>query len=1041
MNTNNLKRKSNGIMSLLIVLAMVASMLAVPVSAENNPTVVTVPNGAEVYVEKQSSSTHFQKLDVTPSSETVDGNNTKYEYNLEENGNYIYRVSGDGYVAYGGSFKNDADASITVTEDMLRPTGKTSATVEREASLNNGKNEANIYININTQGYLKLNTNDTFQIVPMRNLQIVNSFTNDYIIEPIFHYNVIDENGNPSDVAEVDKNGLLTAKKSGNAIVLVTYDAITVNYGTADFYSAIYPENTGVFVVSVDAEDSGIDTGMKINVGKNNSATKLAGDYIDSELDCIYYTGDNGEYTFVPTTDGVNVSVANPTVNEKMTFTGFETVDKNDDGSYTVPLKEGRNIVKLEKSGKAEYQIVTAKKVTVTVNAGEAVQKGDTLNIVFDRLYHPAQKVAGIYNMHATALYTNVSGYSDKIIGAEAGQYTFASESKAQTVKNVMKSGSVGWADGYVPDYELTVPEDYPYDEFTLSGGMIHLTAYGNPYGDHRKVTYNSPVVKNTDARIAYMGQLPEIKIPVAVKNAELESISLDTENFKTSYYVGDTVDTENLVVTANYDNGQTQIAKNYTVSPSVITADTNEITVTYKGKTATIPVTATVAKVKEIKITKQPKTTYTEGQTFTPSGMVITAVYENGTEMATSEYTYSPNRELKKDDTEIVITYTGSDKFENLSTVSIPITVNEKSSAGSSSSGKVSVYFTLLGDEKHGNSGETHTKADGNLETWIPRTKVTVDKGSYLIDVIEKVLSLNGMPYENLGNYISGIKGLYEFNNGDMSGWMYLINGRYSLYGVNEQVVRNGDEIVFHYTDDYSKERDEKKKGGSSSGTTNTENKQEQTDDAVKSDETNKSDDVTVDEPVVENSYNDVKENEWFSEAVSFVSKHNYMTGVSDDEFMPEGNLTRAMLVTILYRMENEPETVLSQFEDVSENAWYSKAIGWASENNIVSGVGDNKFAPDENITREQIATILMRYIEKYQGVENTVEDNTLAEMYEDGKDISSYALKAIAFMNKNGVINGRTDTTLNPKDTATRAETAMIITVMFEKNLLVFE
>lgn len=116
------------------------------------------------------------------------------------------------------------------------------------------------------------------------------------------------------------------------------------------------------------------------------------------------------------------------------------------------------------------------------------------------------------------------------------------------------------------------------------------------------------------------------------------------------------------------------------------------------------------------------------------------------------------------------------------------------------------------MGDDEHGEPTEatgTHTLKNHNLKTWIPKTNVSVPKGSKVIDVIEKALGTAGIPFTNPGgNYIDTIRGLGEFSNGNLSGWMYTLNGVHPNLGVVEQIVKNGDVIVLHYTDDYTVEQ-----------------------------------------------------------------------------------------------------------------------------------------------------------------------------------------------------------------------------------------
>ena len=182
---------------------------------------------------------------------------------------------------------------------------------------------------------------------------------------------------------------------------------------------------------------------------------------------------------------------------------------------------------------------------------------------------------------------------------------------------------------------------------------------------------------------------------------------------------------------------------------------------------------------------------------------------------------------------------------------------------------------------------------------------------------------------------------------------------------------------------------------------------------------------------PVV---FSDVTEDDWFYENVKFVVENKLMNGVSETEFAPNATLTRAMLVTVLYRNAGEPAVNKSiPFEDVDMGAWYANAVLWAKQNNIVNGITENEFAPDSNITREQIAAIMFRYAQ-YNGMEAvTLEENL---HFTDADEISEYAVSAMNWAVGTGLINGKSATTLNPKDNATRAEIAAILQRFIEAN-----
>jgi len=166
---------------------------------------------------------------------------------------------------------------------------------------------------------------------------------------------------------------------------------------------------------------------------------------------------------------------------------------------------------------------------------------------------------------------------------------------------------------------------------------------------------------------------------------------------------------------------------------------------------------------------------------------------------------------------------------------------------------------------------------------------------------------------------------------------------------------------------------------------------------------------------------------NHWAYEAVKYVYANSLMQGTDEAAFAPDENMTRAMLVTVLYRMANfEGAESTHNFADVVSGEWYSDAVAWASSNGIVSGVSENKFAPNEDITREQMALIIYRYA-KMQGFD--VSESSTLESFTDTSDVSAWALDAIKWANSVTLVNGTSETTLSPKATATRAQVATIL------------
>lgn len=167
----------------------------------------------------------------------------------------------------------------------------------------------------------------------------------------------------------------------------------------------------------------------------------------------------------------------------------------------------------------------------------------------------------------------------------------------------------------------------------------------------------------------------------------------------------------------------------------------------------------------------------------------------------------------------------------------------------------------------------------------------------------------------------------------------------------------------------------------------------------------------------------------DWYKEAVLFAYNNNLMNGMGENKFEPDGATTRAMLVTILNRYEGEPVAIAaSPFTDLSQN-WYKNAINWAFEKEIVNGVSETLFAPDEKVTREQIATIMYRYAESKK---QDVSRKKSLTSFSDSKKVSSWAKEAMEWAYAEGLITGNkigNKVLLDPQGDATRAQIATIL------------
>ena len=349
---------------------------------------VTAPAGSEVSMGTFGSYYSYEFLEAE-STKTEGGTLTASFRLPETSANHFLRVQHPDGVTYWSFGKWKAGQSFTVTKEDLHIGDKEFAKDTVYRFDKNKYDRADIYLNINSKGYMNMDVGQTFELNVFRNWMAIESFVNAQVALPDMHYQVVDFEGRPSDVVTVtpDKNNsslsTLKANKEGTAIVLVTYDAMTHMQGMSSTdskaFSAIWPECTGVFVVSVGADGSAIQTNMVMD-RMGATISKPEQNDIDAEHDILFYLGDEGaEYTFTPE-NGCTVTVARSTVEDSaMSFDGFTSEGVITDagtGAVTVTnLTSGRHIVRVEKDGVATYQVITARGVRYDLYAKQMKQK------------------------------------------------------------------------------------------------------------------------------------------------------------------------------------------------------------------------------------------------------------------------------------------------------------------------------------------------------------------------------------------------------------------------------------------------------------------------------------------------------------------------------------------------------------------------------------------------------------------------------------------------------------------------------------------
>ena len=540
-------------------------------------------------------------------------------FHLDKNTDYFYRVRHPEGATYWNYIRLSADAAYTVTEEDLGLSGDFSKSTIYHFE-NNVYDRAGIYLNINTKGYKNMAVGETFELNSFRNWFAIESFMNAKVALPEMHYQVIDVNGNASDVVTITPNALnsnvavMEAKHEGTAIVLVTYDAMTHMAGqtsTASHrFSAIWPELTGVFVVNVGADGSAIQTNMNLDrmdaVIEKDEARQL-----DAEHDILFYTGTEGaSYSFKPEA-GCTVSVLRPTVTAaSMTYSGGFTangVTTAEDGTVTVSgLITGRNIIKVTKGGLSTYQVVTARGVSYKfVNAEgteltqeelAAIKPGDSVTIQFSNLISPKEKLSGAYNFNFSLYMQGPDGtFFKSDPGGNFGVYDFSGNPERQKLT-------------------VTIPKFWAEETYTLSGAIKQAGWPGVP--THRGITYAVGTNPGFDApkTAGILSRLPEITIPVVKLDFLTGKLIFQDQN-------GTSIDRKNLTVTlADSAGNGIAVAEDgtfkayaeeyfYTVSGAGVEYASGSVTMTEEGPNEfTITLQATAAGAWDGKTQTEPR-------------------------------------------------------------------------------------------------------------------------------------------------------------------------------------------------------------------------------------------------------------------------------------------------------------------------------------------------------------------------------------------------------------------------------------------------
>ena len=442
---------------------------------------ITVFSGVDLFIGMKIA--HFVDFkEISPASSLDNGDGTTtYKYNLASNSTYGLRANDPtdaNHITFASNLKfgSDTFTSLDLTAPgLMTVSGKNSRTVTETITAN--ADIADMYANCDHTGAVYLGVGDTAKVDTFRTFQALDTITSNYFIEPVYNYSALSNDG----VITIGSDGTITANKTGTAYVIVTYNAM--NYliinsptlGTPTFYGACAPANTYVIAVSVTASGDAPALSTNITVNDRLASDKLIGSQVDCDVDIFYFLRENGEfiYTFTPEA-GSTVSVLNPVLSDG-TITSFsEGRVINNNGTFSISLKEGRNVVAVTKDGQTAYQIMRAAPITIDVTNTTSQERdtegkvapGDVLEISISGAYD-LHKLAGVYNPQAGATVQLVDNVGNKYIP------TNTTKQYALPYTTVL--------------YTITVPGGIS-DTFAL-GGYISSAGFGDPACSHHLIS------------------------------------------------------------------------------------------------------------------------------------------------------------------------------------------------------------------------------------------------------------------------------------------------------------------------------------------------------------------------------------------------------------------------------------------------------------------------------------------------------------------------------------------------------------------------
>ncbi|MBQ7820952.1 MAG: S-layer homology domain-containing protein [Clostridia bacterium] len=1019
---------------------------------------VNAPEGAEVYLYRQIQNYNTERLTADKTSELGDGT-VDHVFFVKKNTAMSFRASMEGKRTQAGYLGAVDGERVTVEFTDASPD---EISDERAAN-----RESSLLLNLNERGRLDLMPGESYKIRAYRGAwQIVNTIVANIMIEPDFSYNVLA--GNDVITIETEDGGnagdnraWIKAEKEGVAIIEVTYDAIDILGSTATgngFYGATDPARRGIAVVCVGDGYGDVD-----------------GIVWDAEYNTHYFFGDSGSMVISPVGEEVSVEVAHVNNGTLGEFKNAEAVQ----GGFKLPILHGNNIVRITADGITDHRVIRGARLKANIEAVSEdgkVYPGDEITIGFEGLYQPVPKFSGIYNPgFGNTMKTNYT-LGDRLYTSKGTQYALIEEAS-----NCIT---------------LTIPADAG-ESITLTGGKITGTSMGSSYGRHRELTdMGRPANFGAGAEILADIALPDLDIEVVL--TELEKAKLNAKQTLESAYLryseADYTSENFALITQAYEKGiddigaaedaySVTIAKNSALGAmSVVERISGGESIPEGiGKTHTSSYYSTRGLDFDITDEEADGYVYVSAEDYgertggsdlaVPLGVLI-----EETKVPYTEGDTIADVTLRLlDALDIGYSHTGSvdGNFYLSSLEDIYLSDGYVlDSLGEFDSGAASGWMVSLNRWFINASAADYEVEAGDRVRWQYTCKLGADIGSdwqnpsaeiigisflknygtlsplfdpdetdytYTVSSSRKSISFEA----ELENYWSRVT--YEADGEEYKALSSIPIEDGTLITVKSEYTRESDEPID--TDELTV-RIKVRSGGSGFIPNKDGNKDEDTpkdtskdgadtQEAEKTDDIDGTTDASADIGLPELSvhdYTDVSPDTWYYDSVAYVCANSLMNGVSENEFAPELTMTRAMLVTVLWRMDGENGySDIASFDDVNAGAWYCDAVMWAAENGIVKGVDADTFAPDTPVTREQITAIMYRYavhigadVSKFEALDG----------FEDEDEIAGYAHHAFEWAYANGIISGTSETALSPRAGATRAQAAAIL-MRFNENL----